>query len=161
MTWEQAVALIGGAGWPVVALLLLVAFRSEVAGVLQRTREVSAGGVTFKADPTQVAAIVEEGKQSGRSSETIAQQIVSEALVDEREVRIMQSLFGETQPRALNIYARNDFYRPALEALVRKAYVERTDGQYRLSDRGLQTVRQILIHKLHESGPVPQDVAKA
>src|SRR6266567_3673955 len=115
MTFEQAVALIGVAGWPVVALILVVAFRSEVAAVLRRTRQLTVAGLTITADPAQVAAIVEEGKKSGRSSNEIAQQIVAEAMVDERYIRIMQSLFGEAQPRALGIYTQNDYYRPALE----------------------------------------------
>src|SRR5207249_3439139 len=118
-------------------------------------------GLTITADPAQVAAIVEEGKKSGRSSDEIAQQIVAEALVDERYIRIMQSLFGEAQPRALGIYTQNVYYRPALEGLVKQAYVEQKDGQYKLSDKGLQVIRQILIHKLQESGPIPQTLVRS
>jgi len=82
---------------------------------------------------------------------------VQKAVLEERQLRILQSLFGEPSGRDLNIYTQNSFYRPGLEEVLKAGYVTRNpDQKYLLTDKGKETIEQVLIQKLRESGALPR-----
>lgn len=151
MTAELAVNLIGNVAWPLVVVVVLLAFRKSLLGLVERTREFEGpGDLKIKLDPARVQQIVEDARRENLPAEAVTERIIDEAVVDEREFRILRALVGESEGRRMLAY-QNSFYRPALERLMAKGWIARNDNKFTLSPEGLGAVSTKLFPMLKAS----------
>jgi hypothetical protein len=145
MNWQLLVDLIDKLAWPVVVVIVLVAFRAKLATLIDRAREFEGpGDVKIKLDPSEVERIVDEGRKQDAPADVVARRILTQALVDNRELRILRALIGEDEGRGMYSYNNNAYYRPALESLLGKGLIEKRDGKFFLSDSGHKVVAEYL-----------------
>jgi hypothetical protein len=139
MTPTLIVDLVGKLAWPLVVLVLLFGYRRALLDLFGRARELEGpGGISVKLD--KLEQIVAAGQRDGRPARDVANQIVEEAIVDERESRILRGLLGEKSGRLMMNYQSHG-YRPALEALLARRWIVRNaDGTFALTDAGTKVV---------------------
>jgi hypothetical protein len=150
MTWTILLKFLGDIAWPVAVSSLILLFRTQISDAINRAREFEGPGdlkLTF--DPRQVERIVAEGRAENASASEVAQRIVEQAVVDERELRILRGLLGEQAGRSMNAY-QSAFYRPAIDSLMSKEMIRFSQGKYFLTDKGLAAVRDHIIPLINE-----------
>src|SRR5262249_19639364 len=114
MTPTIVVDLIGKVAWPVVVLVLLFGYRRALLDLLGRARELGGpGDFRIKLDSAKVEEIVEAGRREALPARAVANRIVEEAVIDERESRILRGLLGEKTGRLMMNY-QTRWYRSAL-----------------------------------------------
>jgi len=134
--------------WPFVVAVSIVAFHRPLVRLIERTREFEGpGDVKIKLDAAQVEKIMVEARHDNLSAEAVTKRIVEEAVIDEREFRILRGLLGESEGRSMHAY-QTAFYRPALEELEKKKWITRAHGKFKLSAEGLQVLRPRLVSLL-------------
>ena len=144
MDWNHVVNLIDKLAWPLVIVVVFLALRTKLSALIDRTREFEGpADMKIKLDPTQVERIVDEGKKQDTPASVVAHRIITQAVVDGRELRILRALIGEDEGRSMYSY-QSPHYRPALEALIGKGLIQRRGGKYLLTDIGLQVVAEHL-----------------
>lgn len=144
MNWQLLVDLIDKLAWPVVVVTILLAFRTKLAMLIDRAREFEGpADVKIKLDPSQVERIIDEGKKQDTPADIVARQILTQALVDNRELRILRALIGEDEGRGMHSY-QNSYYQPALESLLGKGLIEKRDRKFFLTDSGHRVVVEYL-----------------
>jgi hypothetical protein len=141
------VKLVGHLAYPIVILLiartLIKAFKPELSALITRIRKGEIGGFAFEADPIKLEKGLEITQQETASIQEKAQQLLEQAIED-RELRVMRGLVGETQGRTLDIYQKSDFYRPAITSLLAKGLIRlrQQNNTYVLTDLGKAVMRQ-------------------
>ena len=83
----------------------------------------------------QIASEADEGGK---------ERIILGEVIDIRELRILRALYGEPSGRILQAY-RTDYYRPALQSVIEKGWVEQLDGgRLRMTAKGVVVSREYL-----------------
>lgn len=155
MTASLLVDLLGKVAWPVVAIVVLFGFRKSLLGLLERTRELEGpGDFKVKLDPTRVEQIVESGRRDNLSAKTITARIIDEAIVDEREFRILRALLGEREGRGMYSY-QNAYYKPAIDELMKKEWIAHQDKKFVLTHEGSKIIAKKLRPLLESIEGVP------
>jgi hypothetical protein len=148
-----AVSILAAVAWPVTVLILLLIFRRSITsmtGAIQRVE--GPGGVTIFLDTEKVRQVIEKGRQEQISEAEIAQRIVAEVLNTE-QLRILRALFDEPDGRLIENYVRT--YRKALDSLIKRGYVHKTNGRFALTAKGVQETGRYL-HDVLARGGAPE-----
>ena len=151
ITIQEITALIGVSAWPIVALAVLFLLRHEITALFGRVREIEGGGTKVTLDTSKVEKIITQGRNENSPIATVAKRIVQSALVlDKREARILRALFDD-DGRAIYSY-QTDYYRPSLESLMAKGYVQKVGKGFALTNEGQRVTKEYLESVLQENG---------
>ncbi len=149
---EAFTGLLGVIVWPVVVLIAIALLRRELVGLFGRVREIEGPG-SFKVslDPSKVEQIIKEGRRENALPSTVAERIVQAAtILDKREARLLRALVDD-DGRRLYSY-QSDYYRPALESLLNKAYIQKKGKGFALTQEGRRTTKEYLLGVLQGVG---------
>jgi hypothetical protein len=161
MTIEAVTDLLNVLAWPVVILIALGIFRRELTGLFGRVREIEGpGDLKLSLDPSKVRDIIEQGRQENAPPSAVAQRIVRSAVVlDRREARILRALLDD-DGRAIYSY-QSDYYKTALDGLLKKELVRKVDKGFRLSAEGRRVTKEYLLPILQQlDTDSPQETAR-
>lgn len=148
-TIQEITALIGVLAWPIVALAVLLLLRHEITGLFGRVREIEGAGTKVTLDTSKVEQIITQGRNENSPIATVAKQIVQSALIlDKREARILRALLDD-EGRAIYSY-QTDYYRPSLESLMARGYVQKFGKGFALTKEGQQVTKEYLESVLRE-----------
>lgn len=151
ITIQEITALIGVSAWPIVALAVLFLLRHEITAFFGRVREIEGGGTKVTLDASKVEKIITQGRNENSPIETVAKRIVQSALIlDKREARILRALFDD-DGRAIYSY-QTDYYRPSLESLMAKGYIQKLGKGFSLTKEGQRVTKEYLESVLQEFG---------
>jgi hypothetical protein len=144
LTIEALTGLLGVVVWPVVVLVSIALLRRELAGLFGRVREIEGpGSLKVSLDPNKVEQIIKEGQKENAPPAAVAERIVQAAtILDKREARILRALLDD-DGRAIYSY-QSDYYRPALESLLAKGYIQKVDKGYALTQEGRRITREYI-----------------
>lgn len=137
---ESLFELLGDLAWPVVMLIIFVAFRRQIGDLIDRIREFEAGSTKIKADLNKIET-AKEISQKNLSNEEAAKQLLEEKALEDRELRILRALVGEPGGRHFYAYKRDDYYRPALDSLAVKSLIFKQGNKYLLTPLGTEVVK--------------------
>ncbi len=153
MTIEAVTGLVHALAWPIVTLIAIALLRREVTSLFGRVREIEGPGeLKLTLDPNKVEQIIIEGRKDNAPPAAVAQQIVSSAIVlDKRESRILRALLDD-DGRAIYNY-QSEYYRPSLEALIGKGYVQRLDKGFALTEEGRRATKEYILGILAQIEP--------
>jgi hypothetical protein len=159
LTIEALTGLLAVVAWPVVVLIAIVLLRRELAALFGRVREIEGpGSLKVSLDTTKVEQIIAEGRKENAPPSAIAERIVQAAtILDRREARIMRALLDD-DGRAMYNY-QSDYYRPALESLLAKGYIQRVNKGFALTQEGRRVTREYIqgvLQRLDDLGPSNQ-----
>jgi hypothetical protein len=102
-----------------------------------------AGTVVGALATVVVARIQAAHKTAQRPPEPAETAPVLGETVDIRELRILRALFGEPKGRLLEGYHQN-YYKPSLDAVMRKGWVKRIEKRYYMTPKGAEFCRAYL-----------------
>ena len=155
MTIGEAIDLLRVLVWPVVVLTTIVLLRRQLEGLFGRVREIEGpGSLKVSLDAVAVEQIITEGREENASPSAVAERIVQAATVlDRREARILRALLDDAG-RAIYNY-QTDYYRPALESLLAKRFVQKVDRGFALTDEGQRVTREYVLSVLKRVQPAP------
>ncbi len=123
--------------WPIATLTVAWIFRKEIKGAIRQLEGLEAGQVKVNLANVAKAEVIRAETQS---NEVIAKRFLEQKVVDDRELRILRGLVGETNGRSLNDYRRSGFYRPALDSLLAKHLIENIHHKFHLTQLGTEVV---------------------
>jgi hypothetical protein len=125
-------------------LIAIVLLRRELSALFGRVREIEGpGSLKVSLDTIKVAEIIREGRKENTPPADVAARIVQAAtILDKREARILRALVDD-DGRAIYSY-RSDYYRPALESLLAKGYVQKVDKGFALTQEGRRVTKEYL-----------------
>jgi hypothetical protein len=151
MTTSEIITLLDTLAWPVVILIVVAVFRSQLVMLFGRVREIEGpGDLKITLDAQKVEQIISKGRQDNASPAAVAQQIVRSATVlEKREMRILRALLDDDGRGMFNY--QTDYYRPALMSLVSKGLVQKHDKGFALTAEGMRVTKEYLSTVL-ESG---------
>jgi hypothetical protein len=121
---------------------------------------IAAAGTIVGAVATIIVARIQarsKAGQSGPPEQAASIPVLGEA-IDIRELRILRALFGEPEGRFLEGY-KEKYYRPSLEATIRKGWVKRIEGRYYMTTKGADLCRAYLRQLLEGWRPAAQILA--
>jgi hypothetical protein len=145
MTATLLVDLVTKLAWPLVVVACLLAFRKALLHLIDRTRELEGpGDLKIRLDPTAVQEIVEDGRRQNLPAKEVTKRIMEDAVIDEREFRILRALLGETDGRSMYSY-QSSYYQPALNSVMNKSLVMRNADKFRLTEKGIEVLRNKLL----------------
>jgi hypothetical protein len=144
MDIKDLAELIKSLAWPVVVVIVVVVFREEMRAILGRIRGIEGpGDVKLTLDSGKIEKIIEEGQKQNATASSVADKIVkSSTIVDKRESRILRALLDD-EGRSIYSYQSN-YYKPALESLIAKGYVERAGKGYALTQEGRNVTKDYI-----------------
>lgn len=153
---QEITALVGVLAWPIVAVVVLLLLRREITALFGRVREIEGAGTKVTLDTSKVEQIITQGRKENSPVATVAKRIVESALIlDKRESRILRALLDD-DGRAIYSY-QTDYYRPSLEALIAKGYVQKLGKGFALTKEGQLVTKEYLESVLQEfDTQVPQ-----
>jgi hypothetical protein len=104
----------------------------------------SRADLEIRLDPAAAQEIVEDGRRQNLPAVEITKRIIEDAVIDEREFRILRALLGETEGRSMYSY-QSSYYKPALDSVMNKALVTRNGEKFRLTQKGIEMLRNKLL----------------
>lgn len=145
MTLHDTTGLIEVLVWPITVFVVVILLRPELVRLIGRVREFEGpGNVKIGFDPQKLEQVVESAKQENASPKAIARQLEqSVTLLDNREARILRALLDD-DGRAIYNY-QTDYYRPALDSLLKRGYVQREAKGFALTPLGKTKTKQYLL----------------
>ena len=138
---EHIVGLLNAIAWPIVALVVLLVFRSSIVSLFQNIRSLEGPG-DFKAiwKEEDVKKAIEHGEQNKESAEIIAQRIMQ--IIDKRETRILRALLDDSDRKIYNY--QSTYYKDSLDSLIEKGYVVKHGHGFALSNEGFEFTKAYL-----------------
>ena len=145
MTVHDFTALLGVLLWPIVILAVTLLLRREIVKLLSRVREIAGpADIRIAFNEKELEEIAEDAKTGKASAKIIAQRLERSLTVfDNREARILRALLDD-DGRAIYNY-QTEYYRAALDSLVRQGYVQKAGNGFALTTQGKQKTKEYLL----------------
>jgi hypothetical protein len=149
MTIHDLIALLGVLLWPLVVFALAILLRRDIPNLISRVREIAGpGNLKIGFDPKKLEEIAEDAKRGNASTKSLAERLERSLTVfDNREARILCALLDD-DGRAIYNY-QTDYYRPALDSLIKQGYVQKTGKGFALTALGKQRTKEYLVGVLN------------